>query len=78
MNNYEKIGKAIVNAGIQSIKILIVSVLGLLLAFPIKWTWNFVIPYLFGLPLITWGKAWCLLFISNSLIKGWPKPKDDA
>lgn len=43
---------------------------GLALAFPIKWTWNAVMPYLFALPTITWGKAWCLLFLSGMLVKG--------
>jgi hypothetical protein len=42
---------------------------GLLFAFPIKWCWNYTIPYLFGLPVITWGKAWCLCFLSGCLIK---------
>ena len=34
-----------------------IAVIGLLLAFPIKWTWNATMPYLFALPVITWGKA---------------------
>jgi len=42
---------------------------GLLLAFPIKWTWNATMPYLFSLPTITWGKAWCLNFLTGCLIK---------
>ncbi len=42
---------------------------GLLMAFPIKWTWNAVMPYLFNLPLLTWGKAWCVMFLSGSLLK---------
>jgi len=45
------------------------AVLGLLLAFPIMWCWNFVMPYLFGWPILTWGKAWCLMFLANMLIK---------
>lgn len=47
----------------------VVAVFGLLLAFPIMWTWNATIPYLFGLPTITWGKAWCIHFLCGSLIK---------
>ncbi len=43
--------------------------LGLLWAFPIKWTWNATMPYLFALPTITWGKAWCLNFLCGCLIK---------
>ncbi len=37
----------------------------LLLAFPLKWCWNGVMPYLFGLPTLTWGKAWCLWFMAR-------------
>ena len=44
--------------------------LGLLLAFPIKWTWNATMPYIFSLPAITWGKAWCINFLCSMLIKG--------
>ena len=49
--------------------ILCAAGVGLLLAFPIKWCWNTTMPYLFSLPVITWGKAWCLSFLSSCLIK---------
>lgn len=49
--------------------ILFAAGFGLLLAFPIKWTWNVTVPYLLGLPTITWGKAWCLNFLAGCLIK---------
>lgn len=52
--------------------ILVVAGIGLLLAFPIKWTWNATVPYLFALPTITWGKAWCLNFLCGCLIKTRP------
>jgi len=42
---------------------------GLLLAFPIKWCWNYAIVDIFDLPTVTWGKAWCLYFLSRILIK---------
>ncbi len=45
------------------------AAIGLLLAFPIKWTWNATMPYLFTWPAITWGKAWCLLFLCGCLIR---------
>ena len=47
----------------------IVSGMGLLFAFPVKWTWNATMPYLFSLPVLTWGKAWCLGFLSSYLLK---------
>ncbi len=49
--------------------IVLVAGIGLFLAFPIKWTWNVTMPYLFSLPTITWGKAWCLYFLCGCLIK---------
>lgn len=39
------------------------------LAFPLKWSWNYVMPYLFDLKEITWGQAWCLSFIASMLFK---------
>jgi len=42
----------------------------LLMAFPVKWTWNATMPYLFALPALTWGKAWCLTFLASVLVKG--------
>lgn len=49
--------------------IIFASVFGLVLAFPIKWTWNYVMPYLFDFKEITWGQAWCLNFLAGCLIK---------
>ena len=43
--------------------------LGLLLAFPIKWCWNYTIPYIFGLKTITWTHALCLYLLAKALIK---------
>lgn len=43
--------------------------LGLLLAWPIMWCWNYAVVSIFGLPAITWGKAWCLSFLSGCFIK---------
>ncbi len=48
---------------------IILAVLNLLLAFPLMWTWNYVIPYLFHLPDLTWSRAWCLMFVAGIIIK---------
>jgi hypothetical protein len=45
------------------------AVLGILLAFPIMWCWNYAVVAIWALPAITWGKAWCLMFLSGMLIK---------
>lgn len=50
----------------------LIASIGLLLAFPIKWTWNATMPHLFALPTITWGKAWCLNFLCGCLIQSRP------
>ena len=49
--------------------LIAIAALGLLIAFPVMWTWNATMPYLFSLPVLTWGKAWCLYFLSGCLIK---------
>jgi hypothetical protein len=49
--------------------IVIVAGIGLVLAFPIMWTWNYVMPFLFKLPTITWGMAWCLNFLAGFIWK---------
>jgi len=67
--SYEKIGEGFV-VGIISIFILgLVLAIGLLIAFPVKWCWNYAVAPTFALPAITWGKAWCLIFLSQVLIK---------
>ena len=53
---------------------LVVGMIGiagvsLLFALPVMWCWNALIPYMFGLPVITWGKAWCLQFLCGMLLK---------
>lgn len=49
--------------------VVIAAGFGLLAAFPIKWCWNYAVVSTFGLPAITWGKAWCLSFLASMLIK---------
>ena len=55
--------------GAVVVVVVLIASIGLLIAFPIKWTWNATMPYLFSLPTITWGRAWCLLFLCGCLIK---------
>lgn len=61
----ELIAKFLLVAGAVAIS----AGIGLLLAFPIKWCWNYTMPYLFALKEISWGQAWCLNFVAGSLIK---------
>ena len=49
--------------------VFVVAVLSLLLALPIKWCWNYTMPYIFGLIKINWLQAWCLSFLSGVFFK---------
>ena len=40
-----------------------------LLAFPLKWSWNHIIPFLFGLPKITALQAFCLIWVMGIFFK---------
>ncbi len=68
-NSVELIGKIVIGIMTTICVVALLAGLGLLLAFPIKWTWNVTMPYLFGLPTLTWGKAWCIHFLAGCLIK---------
>jgi hypothetical protein len=37
--------------------------INLVWAFPVKWCWNYVVPHLWGWPELTWGQAWCFMFL---------------
>lgn len=63
------LGKVAKAVGTVVLVAILVAGVGLIAAFPIKWAWNAVIPYLFGLPVLTWGKAWCLNFLAGCLIR---------
>jgi len=49
--------------------IVLVGGVSILLAWPIMWCWNYAVVAIWGLPAITWGKAWCLSFLASCLIK---------
>ncbi len=49
--------------------ILVAIIFYLLLAFPIKWAWNYTMPFLFNLSEITWLHAYCLGLLSTLLLK---------
>jgi hypothetical protein len=61
--------KFVAVVGLAVIAAAAIAGISILMAFPIKWTWNAVMPYLFSLPTLTWGKAWCVSFLCGSLLK---------
>ena len=69
MEDTEKAAAAVLVIFASIGAIVMAAGIGLLLAFPVMWTWNAVMPYLFGLPVITWGKAWCLYFLTGVLFR---------
>jgi len=56
---------------ILAILILIVGlmIVGLVIAFPVLWLWNYAVVAVFGLPAINWGQAWALMVLSGILFK---------
>ena len=63
MNNiYETIGSILAT-------ILIVTVVALILGFPLMWLWNWLMPTIFNLPVITFWQALGLNVLSSILLK---------
>lgn len=53
----------------------------LIIGFPVMWVWNWIIPYLFDLPHISFWQSWGILFLSAALFKSntfTHKPKEPA
>lgn len=51
--------------------VALVLALDMLLAYPVMWLWNAVIPSLFGLKEIVWREAFFLLLLCSFLFKGY-------
>lgn len=50
--------------------LLVIIAFSLLIAFPIKWLWNGVMPDMFGLPEITFWKAYGMYLLFHLLLRG--------
>lgn len=50
--------------------LLVIIVFSILIAFPIKWLWNGVMPDIFGLPEITFWKAYGMYLLFHLLLRG--------
>lgn len=53
--------------GIFTVALIIGVIVSFLLAFPVKWTWNYTMPYLFSLREINVFHAWCLVFLAGCI-----------
>jgi len=58
--------------GVALAAILIAGILSVIMAFPVKWLWNWLMPEIFGLPVISVLQAWGLSMLSSLLLK--PSP----
>jgi len=43
--------------------------LSILMAYPLMWCWNYVMPFMFGLSKITFWQMFCLNFLMSSFFK---------
>lgn len=65
-----KIKETILEGGIIGIgATIIVVIIAILFAFPIKWLWNWLMPVIFNLPEITVWQALGLNVLSSFLIR---------
>ena len=54
------------------IGLLVVAAFAVAFAIPEMWLWNYVMPDMFGLKEISWGKMTCLSLLCALLVKGTP------
>lgn len=58
--------------GLLAIFAVVIGVLfgwSLIMAFPVKWLWNYTLPTLFNFPVIGYWQAFCLLLLSGLLFR---------
>lgn len=69
--------------GFAIMGLVIAAVLALLFGLVLMWLWNWLMPTIFGLPVITFWQAWGLVVLSHILFKTFPNHdhhnrRDDA
>jgi len=69
---FEMFAKAFAGAALI---LLIVTLLSLITAFPVKWAWNCSVPGIWGLKEIGFWEAFCLIWLAGSFGKGNPNVK---
>ena len=52
--------------------VIIAAAMALILGFVVMWLWNWLMPDIFGLPQITFWKAWGLVVLAHILFKSFP------
>ena len=62
--------------GVALAAILIAGILSIVMAFPVKWLWNWLCPEIFGLPMISVLQAWGLSLLSSLLLKPYSSKQD--
>ncbi|MBD3378743.1 hypothetical protein GF406_27195 [candidate division KSB1 bacterium] len=58
--------------GMVLVGILLAAALGLLLGFIVMWLWNWLMPTIFGLPVISFWQAWGLVVLTHIFFKSFP------
>ncbi len=59
--------------GFVLLGLLFASVVALLLGFVVMWLWNWLMPVIFSLPMITFWQAWGLVVLSHIFFKSSPQ-----
>jgi hypothetical protein len=63
----EKLAELTIGCGIVAVVMAIVAIV---IGFPIKWLWNWIMPAIFGLPEISFWMALGISFLISFLFRG--------
>ena len=58
--------------GFSILGVVVAAAMALLFGFVVMWLWNWLMPELFGLSVITFWQAWGLVVLSHILFKSFP------
>lgn len=64
------LNKLLTGVGVGIVAIVILAIFGIVAGIPIYFLWNWLMPEIFGLKVITFWQAWGMFFLSGCLFKG--------
>ena len=69
LNKEKAVDTFIKVVGVCVIAVMAAVLISFLLAWPLMWCWNYIMPDLFGFKTITWFQAWVIGALTGMLFK---------
>lgn len=62
--------------GVGILTVIIIAIIGLIVAIPVYYLWNWIMPQVFAISAITYWQAWGIYLLASILFKSTRSPKN--